>query len=178
MESLRARYEEFDSQFGRHLVNEKLDISIQEGRLLSSIRQLETEDPQPNWHAMLPPLRRVSSLRGEPLLETQDEEERDRHLGGSDAVELLDENTSPFQDEESTLMDLDNPEKKVEMTADNSRFSRESSIQLAQNRPDEGSFQKAAASFVESVMTISKVIFIVHHRHCLNTKSYRENRLC
>lgn len=154
--SLHERHEELDSQLGHYLNNEKLDISIQEGRLLTSVRRLELDGLQLDWNEMLPPLQSMGSLRQEPLLKTQEEEERAREIRGGDAIELVNADTCPDQ---PTPMEL---EKTTETTNEKSRWSRQSSVKLVQNQSNRRASHNSAA-FVGTVLSISKVTWLLYH---------------
>lgn len=155
---LRERYEELDSQLGHYLNNEKLDISIHEGRLLTSVRRLELDGLQLDWNEMLPPLQSIGSLRQEPLLKTQVEEERAREIRGRGAMELVNVDTSPDQ---PTSMELG----KTSGTADGSpNCSRQSSVRLVQSQSN-GRASHNSAAFVGTVLSISKVTWLLYHNY-------------
>lgn len=105
-DEIRARYETLQTLFARDLEPKKLDISLQEGRLLSTIRREEMKQTQVDWDVMLPPLRRVGSFVVDPLLLTEEEEEalelsRSQALLDDGPAMLLSEEVSTFHGDDT-----------------------------------------------------------------------------
>lgn len=167
IDSLRARYEELESLAGHHFEHEKLDISIQEGRLLASVQKLDQDDTLPDRRAMLPPLRRVSSLRGEPMLATLKEEEQGgQDLRASDTAEPLYDHTSPFHfQDEIAFVELEN-KSHIDMAEEKPGPSEGTSTMLPKSQSDKNLSEEETASFIHSVMAIGKVIRVAHHARC------------
>lgn len=153
--SMRARHEELDSQLGHYLNRERLDIPIQDGRVMASIRELEREGAPPNWNTLLPPLQSMGSLRSEPLLKTQRQEQQERALqmGDGDAMPM-DGGDASFNQQELTLMEFEKTPEVPEERSSSS--SRSSSIRPVQKQPNRRAAHNTAA-FVETVLAISKV---------------------
>lgn len=128
--SVRERHEELDAELGHYLNNERLEISMKEGRLLASARYIEQDAFRPVWNGLLPPLGRVGSARDEPLLKTQEEEERAQTSNEGDTMKL---------------------ESKTDATAE----SMQSSKCMDQNQPRSAS--NSTAALVETALATSKV---------------------
>lgn len=103
-DDIQARYKTFQTLFARDLEPKKLDISLQEGRLLSTIRREEMKRTQVDLDVVLPPLRRVGSFVVDPLLLTEEEEEalelsRSQALLDDGSALLLSEEISTFHED-------------------------------------------------------------------------------